>query len=41
MRSWNDLDSDDKLKIWKYLEHIFFNKDKKIENYDGQEYDGY
>ena len=41
MRSWNDLDSDDKLKIWKYLEHLFFNKDKKIGNYDGQEYDGY
>ena len=26
MRSWNDLSSDEKYKIWKFLEYFFFNR---------------
>ena len=37
LRNWNDLNSDDKCKIWKFLEEeYFFNFDKQILWYNGK-----
>ncbi len=33
MRSWNDLSSDEKYKIWKFLEYFFFNLEKRVQHY--------
>lgn len=34
LRSWNDITTDEKNKIWLYLEGYFFNKTQKIARYD-------